>query len=89
MFYVAWCVCVSCEWLSSVLGVFGVFGIFWFLVWFLVPSLRHIYAVWTEPDRLRLFIDLGGHACPKSGEVSLDTPDLDFDLSQLKFLLSS
>lgn len=34
-------------------------------------------------------VDLGGHACPRSGEISLDTPDLDFDLSQLKFLLSS
>ena len=30
-------------------------------------------------------VDLGGHACPRFGEISLDAPDLGLDLPQLKF----
>ena len=81
MFYVPWCVCVCCECLSGVLGVFGVFDIFWFLV----PSVWHIMPYGQNQTVLDCCVDLGGHACPRFGEISLDAPDLGLDLPQLKF----
>ena len=76
---VPWCVCDACECLWRVLGVFGVFCIFGSGVgpWFRPYGTYVPYG--KDQTALDVFLDLGGHACPRSRHFSLLTPYLDLD----------
>ena len=64
--------CLAC-WIS-----FGSWVGSWFRVCVMFVPYRRNQAV------LDFCVDLGGHACPRFGELSPDQPDLGLDLSQLK-----